>query len=262
MTALKLLFKYLPFGRYVKTNLASAAYLLFFVHAHYIYANDRAFPVWRLSVFNEQSAARHPGDANHGIIFMPMLFFAILKYGLKLFRKPKPNPFAGQKIEIDMVIKVKHTFQSFFKVMVSQVLDSVPLYPFLFIIGLGNLVFAISYFTGNPMELKEFPALQTGIGVALTALPFSFYFQLKKLFNSHPRFHEVIENHFTNESLVIKGESFESKLGWSTFHKFQELKNAFMLYESKAIAIMIPKSSFENELSITTLRTFLLSLQK
>ncbi|MES2061863.1 MAG: YcxB family protein [Bacteroidota bacterium] len=85
-------------------------------------------------------------------------------------------------------------------------------------------------------------ALVFGVFV-IFVLPGSIYFSAKKNFASNKRLQEEIEYEFTGGKMIIRGNSFSSELGLNECFKIEELKQWFLVYQSKQTANFIPKAN-------------------
>jgi len=80
-------------------------------------------------------------------------------------------------------------------------------------------------------------------------LPISIYWSAKRSFSTNKRLQEKIIYEFTNENIIIKGETFNSELNWSKTYRIMELNNWILIYQSRLTANVIPKKSFDSQLA-------------
>lgn len=60
---------------------------------------------------------------------------------------------------------------------------------------------------------------------------------------------EQIRYEFTDEKILLTGESFASEMEWQKIHKVLELRDWILIYQSKQVFNVIPKESFGKNLS-------------
>lgn len=71
--------------------------------------------------------------------------------------------------------------------------------------------------------------------------------KIKKDFESNRTLQEEITYQFSNEKIVIIGETFHSEVSWTTIFKIIELKEWFMFYQGNNAVNLIPKKNFTVE---------------
>jgi hypothetical protein len=130
---------------------------------------------------------------------------------------------------------------------------------FITIIGLLMLLITIIYLTGTAPILfdKDFNP-RADIFMAflfLVAIPVSIYFTAKSNYSSTKRLQEQIDYELSDQTIRISGESFNAVLNLNKAYKIEELKNWFLIYESKRTANFIDKRELSAE-QIQDLRSF------
>ncbi|MDB5127649.1 MAG: hypothetical protein JWQ85_1881 [Mucilaginibacter sp.] len=78
-------------------------------------------------------------------------------------------------------------------------------------------------------------------------LPISIYFSAKKNFTSNKRLQGEIEYEFTDDKMMVRGNSFSSELGLNETFKIEELKQWFLIYQSKQTANFISKANLSEQ---------------
>ncbi|MDF2933264.1 MAG: YcxB family protein [Chryseobacterium sp.] len=73
------------------------------------------------------------------------------------------------------------------------------------------------------------------------------YFRLKNAFYSNKKIQEEIIYTFTDEKVQTKGETFEGDFTWNTVFKVKELKDWFLIYQSKQTMNMLQKAKMDKE---------------
>ncbi len=82
--------------------------------------------------------------------------------------------------------------------------------------------------------------------VMLLIIPLMTYFTAKKNYSSNQRINETIEYQFEKDDLLMKGESFNSKLSWGKVYKVSQTKNWILIWQNGQIANPIPKRDIED----------------
>ena len=72
-------------------------------------------------------------------------------------------------------------------------------------------------------------------------MPLMTYYAARKNYRTNKRISETIEYQFDKDSLIIKGESFNSQLTWDKFYKVTQTKNWILIWQNRQVANPIPK---------------------
>lgn len=104
---------------------------------------------------------------------------------------------------------------------------------FIYLANIAPAIFAKNY--------SLLPNLVLGL-CFVVVMPLSIYFTAKKSYATTERLQEEIEYTFTNETMTLTGESFKTEMSWEKTYKIEELQNWFLIFHSKKIANLIPKS--------------------
>ena len=107
---------------------------------------------------------------------------------------------------------------------------------------------------------NSWPFAMFGSIFLIASIPISVYLRSKKYFYSNARVQETIEYEFTPEELKVKGETFNSNMGWSKTNRIEEKNDWFLIYQSQQTANMIPKKDL-SEAQIIELRNFFKGLK-
>jgi hypothetical protein len=122
---------------------------------------------------------------------------------------------------------------------------------FITILGLLMLLLTMIYLTGTaPVLFDNDYNPWTNIFMAfffLVAIPGSIYYSARSNYYSTKRLQESIDYELTDETMRITGESFHTELNWNKAYKIEELKNWFLIYESKRTANFIDKKELSAE---------------
>ncbi|MFD0764427.1 YcxB family protein [Mucilaginibacter lutimaris] len=127
-------------------------------------------------------------------------------------------------------------------------------------------IIAVIMFVTGILSVAGISDMQTDPTFALVfgafvifVLPVSVYLSAKKNFNSNKRLSETIDYEFTSDKMIVRGETFHSELGLNETFKIEELKNWFLIYQSKQTANFVSKASL-NTVEISELRSLFNSL--
>jgi uncharacterized membrane protein YhaH (DUF805 family) len=90
--------------------------------------------------------------------------------------------------------------------------------------------------------------------------PFIALMQVRKIYLTSKMFHEQLQYDLKNESIHIKGETFDSTLSWDHFYRIRETDQFFLLFHGKAVAMLLDKKMFKRE-ELDEFRKFTLSLK-
>lgn len=118
-----------------------------------------------------------------------------------------------------------------------------------FVVGLGILMLLTGCFflVMAPFGLLFILVFFIG-GLLLIALPYiSSKIAAKRSFTSNKMFQEEVIYEFINDTIKTKGKSFKSELAWSSIYKVKELKEWFLIYQSKQLFYMIPKDVLKDK---------------
>ncbi|MCJ8164103.1 YcxB family protein [Pontibacter sp. E15-1] len=151
---------------------------------------------------------------------------------------------------------IRFNFRYFFSRPLVKVFVGVLGFAFLISL-LGTVLTGISeYEQGNIIEQ----------GMSLLILPgmvglicWGVYSQSKRSYATTSSVHEPITYTFSGTGVHLKGSSFESDLTWKAFHKVQETKQWFILFQNSSAANLVPKAAMESEEHLQTLRKLIAS---
>ena len=110
------------------------------------------------------------------------------------------------------------------------------------------LVSALLFYAGLGWQFGNMPLLQLFIGLYfLVMLPLLIYFKCWKDFSKKSRITERMEWIVDGKWIAIKAESFETKMTWDKIYQAIELKDVFLVYQSKLQANIISKRDMSRE---------------
>ncbi|MDR1403770.1 MAG: YcxB family protein [Tannerellaceae bacterium] len=74
------------------------------------------------------------------------------------------------------------------------------------------------------------------------------HFSAKKHYTTNKALQEKIIYEFTDDKILIKGETFYSEFYWEKIYLIEELKDFILIYQSNSTANIISKKSFGNQI--------------
>ena len=147
-----------------------------------------------------------------------------------------------------MVVKSRLDFKMYQRLIYTLTYRK-PLIIFLTLIGAIMLVSVLLHYLGFHTPVDSPPYFQLIFGLSMVAVfPLYIYINGKKNYASLCRFREKRVYEFTDEKIEITGETFHSELDWADVHRVKELNNWILIYQSRKVANIIPKSSFGDKL--------------
>jgi hypothetical protein len=154
---------------------------------------------------------------------------------------------------MEIIITSRLIFKDYLKFNFSHI-TSQPIFIYLFLVVIiPNALYGIADFSHSLLNTT----LGTIFLFLFLLLPFITYISSKSHFNSNKRLTENIVYIINEDTISIKGESFNSMLTWNKVYKTRETKNAFLVYESNLSALIIPKRFFKNEEDIQLFRNII-----
>lgn len=119
----------------------------------------------------------------------------------------------------------------------------------IWIVGLINLIWSSLYlFPPTEFLHNEPPYITLALGIGLVFfLPLISYFGVKRNFASNPRVSEEMQYYFTNDTIEITGESFNSSMTWDKVFMLKETNSHVLIYHDQIIAQFINKKSLSPE---------------
>ncbi|HYE56167.1 MAG TPA: YcxB family protein [Chitinophagaceae bacterium] len=132
-------------------------------------------------------------------------------------------------------IVMRKTFKNFFVILVT-------------VSGIFMVVMsAIALIRGMKTESASTPVMQLGLGIFFSLLPVFTRLGAVRTYRSTPKLQQENEYTFTNEGIVIKGNTKDSTAAWSTIVKREELGNFILLFFNKTHAEIIRKDILTKE---------------
>lgn len=145
-----------------------------------------------------------------------------------------------------MKIKVKYDYNSYSKLLI-QVWYKEKRGFFVVALGIIMILAGCFFLIMAPREFLSKLTFFIG-GLLLISLPFiGSRIAAKRTFTSNKMFQEEVIYEFVDDTIKTTGESFKSELSWSSIYKAKELKEWFLIYQSKQLFYMIPKDALEGK---------------
>lgn len=82
-------------------------------------------------------------------------------------------------------------------------------------------------------------------------------YRLRKAFRSNKRVQEQQHVTFTAKGFTIQGSSFNNESDWTGLNRVDETPEMLLLYQSNALANMVPKHAFRSAADLTTVKGFI-----
>ncbi len=87
-------------------------------------------------------------------------------------------------------------------------------------------------------------------GLLVLVMPYlAVKLKAKRGFDSNKLMQEKIVYEFTEDKIFITGTSFKSEMEWSKIYQVKEVKDWFLLYQSKHLMNLIPKNAMEGKVA-------------
>lgn len=181
-----------------------------------------------------------------GFFIIMSILIAGIRFGMKIIKKERIIPTIKYDKDLNIHLSGQIQYRDYRNLML-KISFSRPIH--LFPVGLQFL--AMLYILVS-VEFKESQFYYYSFFVILLILIFSHIYiilHVRKQYSTNIIFKDKLEYHLTNESLHIKGDSFESTQKWARFYRIKETKTFFMFYQGEMLATLIDKKMFTvNEL--------------
>lgn len=185
------------------------------------------------------------------MIFAMAIFFLPLRWAYLTWRRLKQKSAPSQlpvAMAADAVIYIQTKIDlPEYRRLMYYISYSNSVFIYLHIIGLG-MFFSSLLFEGAGQWLGLFSLF------FLMYLPIAIYRSANTNYKATKAIHETLSYEFKTESFSVTGETFNTTMQWSTFHKAREIKNWFLLYTNKQVAMLIPKIAFASPHEIDIFR--------
>jgi hypothetical protein len=147
-----------------------------------------------------------------------------------------------------MMVETKLDFKKYLWFLFGKTYQK-PLMIFLTVCGLTIFITSGLYFLGIKIPFEDPPYFQVWFGLfLLLILPYVIHRSARRNFSSRGKLQEKIIYEFTEERIIVTGETFKSEIDWSKIYRIVELKNWILIYQNKISAYFLPKESFGKNL--------------
>lgn len=113
------------------------------------------------------------------------------------------------------------------------------------------LFFAVAllflYASGSAISKVNLYIIVFYIVYVFLIIPLMVYVRTKKQYESNKNLHKPITYDFTDEGVELKSDDISSRYRWENVYQVRESKNLFYIYQSKAVANLLPKRNFSAE---------------
>ncbi|MGE6396369.1 YcxB family protein [Chryseobacterium scophthalmum] len=138
-----------------------------------------------------------------------------------------------------MTVKTHITFKDFLNFNIKNSFPRIIIFSLIILAILGL------NFSNAEYNTKEiFKSASIWFAAVFVFIIIRSYFRLKNAFYSNKKIQEEIVYIFTDEKVQTKGETFDGDFTWNTVHRVKEIKDWFLVYQSKTTMNMIPKKYF------------------
>ncbi|MFZ0952463.1 MAG: YcxB family protein [Candidatus Sulfotelmatobacter sp.] len=130
-----------------------------------------------------------------------------------------------------------------------------------------RLVRICLYGVGIFLGVAVYQSIEHVIGVFLISLFAALiilqiimpYIVHRRLYSRNPRLYGKRTVTFDNEGLTSDSDLAHVEIKWSSFEKFKETKNLFLIYQTKDVAGITPKRAFPSSEAVEQFRNLLAS---
>lgn len=150
-----------------------------------------------------------------------------------------------------ITVKTEITFKDFLMFHFKNSLIRFIVYPIII-----SVFLSINFYSAEKGSREFLRLISVCLSVFFVFMIVRTYFSLKNVFYSNRQIQETIEYTFTDESIRIKGETFDTDFTWATVYKIKENKDWFLIYQSAQTMNMISKKSLIKD-QISELRTII-----
>jgi hypothetical protein len=137
----------------------------------------------------------------------------------------------------DNVIKLQVKLElAEYRKLIYMMTATTPVVVFMYIIGLFMISFSVIQWQFNWFSLFFL--------VLLLYMPIAVYRSARANYNATKILHEPVTYEITADTIASSGTTFNYSIAWNSLHKTKEVKDFFLLYTNKQVAMLIPKRAF------------------
>jgi hypothetical protein len=188
------------------------------------------------------------------MLFTMAIFFFPLRWAYVTWKGLKQKQTTSQpsvEVEANMVIRFQTKIDlSEYRKLLYILSYSNPIFIYLHVIGFG--IFLSSLFFEITGDWYGYFSV-----LFLLYLPIAIYRNANTNYKATKAIHETLKYEANVEGVSVTGETFNTTMQWGTFHKARELKDWFLLYTNKQIAMLIPKKAFGSPQEVGIFREFI-----
>lgn len=145
-----------------------------------------------------------------------------------------------------MTIKTRVSFKEYLGLLYGLAYRK-PMMIVLLSVALLMLVWILSYYL-HLLPLPEPSYYQfISLGLIIIVQPIVIYSTIWRIYYSSNVLRETLEIEVTTEEIILKGESFYTRIAWEKLHKIVETRNWYLVYQNSLSAIIIPKRFFHDD---------------
>jgi len=141
-----------------------------------------------------------------------------------------------------MIVKTYITFRDFLNFNIKTSFPRIIIFSLILLLFLG-----LNFFNNENDSQEIFKFAVIWFPAIILFIIVRSYFRLKNAFYSNKKIQEEIIYTFTDEKVQTKGETFEGDFTWNTVFKVKELKDWFLIYQSKQTMNMLQKAKMDKE---------------
>ncbi len=148
---------------------------------------------------------------------------------------------------MQIVVHTKFTLNEFKRLLRTYYATQI-VYKIFFIFGILNLIVVFLFIIGIGFVTisNEFPVSQLIVGLLFTfGSRFMSAYIASKAYHGSKMLQEKITYRIDEKRFDVQGESFNSTTEWEKMYKVQELKEWFLVFQSKTTFNPIPKKDFQ-----------------
>ncbi|WP_411811007.1 YcxB family protein [Chryseobacterium scophthalmum] len=138
-----------------------------------------------------------------------------------------------------MTVKTHITFKDFLNFNIKNSFPRIIIFSLIIL-----AIFGLNFSNAEYNTKEIFKSASIWFAAVFVFIIIRSYFRLKNAFYSNKKIQEEIIYTFTDEKVQTKGETFDGDFTWNTVHRVKEIKDWFLVYQSKTTMNMIPKKYF------------------
>lgn len=172
-----------------------------------------------------------------GIFLVPLFYgFRLWKEGTRKSSFPPDTVDAGilgtpSKVTIHTRIELSE-----YRRVILHTAYQTPLFVFIHFLAVTMLIYYVVIGVGDWFVIF--------LSIFVVYLPIGIFRSANSNYRAAKMLHEPVTYEFSLDKIAICGTTFNSTMEWRSLYKIKELKNWFLLYTNKQMAMLIPKRAF------------------